>query len=220
MRKGIVQLPVLLILAIVALAGAYYVGTSAGKLPAINISLTPTSPDASLSGPPLPPEVPGTSPAPSPTTQASPTPKPKQVIKLKYNLPTGWKTIQDTTGTFEIGYDPQTFRASSGNLDITFAFIDYPGSLVIALRRYDGGSRHQFIYSQGISPQDKMENYYEKEYTINDWSCLVLYGQGFSASGTTWGMCALTNTKALFFGGTDERGTEQMLQTIKLLKTP
>ncbi len=48
MQRGFIQLPILLILAVVVLVGAYYVGTSAGKLPQINVNLTP----------PLPPEVP------------------------------------------------------------------------------------------------------------------------------------------------------------------
>lgn len=61
MQKGFIELPILAVLAVLALAGAYYVGTTAGKLPSINISLTPASPDASLGGPPLPPEVPSPS---------------------------------------------------------------------------------------------------------------------------------------------------------------
>ncbi len=58
MQRGFVQFPVIVILAVAVLVGAYYVGISASKLPRLSVSLTP----------PLPPEVPST-PSASPPSQ-------------------------------------------------------------------------------------------------------------------------------------------------------
>lgn len=229
MQKGFVGIPALILLAVLALTGAYYVGTSAGKLPSVNISLTP----------PLPPEVTApASPTPASKPASSPTPIPKsQAIKLTYSLPAGWKTVQDTTGTFEIGYDPNNselydytqFGSNQGksindlSIRLMRASRSHPVQgydFSVAIHPYDGGSRHKFIL--GNEQWDKLPEYHEKEYTYNGWSCLVLYGIYISQGPVANGMCAINSKQAFSIGNgiLDEKTVEQIIQTIKLLKTP
>ncbi len=155
---------------------------------------------------------------------ASPTANPAK--NLNYLLPTGWKTVQDKTGTFEIGYNPETdliFGPSSiNNLNVGLTKVgQYGGSSYnLTIKPYDGGSRHNFILGpSGIQEQDKMADYHEKNYTYNGWSCLVLYGISISQWPSTQGMCAIDSKQAFAFGmWKDEAATKQIIQTIKLLK--
>jgi hypothetical protein len=152
--------------------------------------------------------------------KVSPDPTPQ--TSLKYVLPSGWKTIGDTVQTLELGYDSNSFVAIAHDKNITLGYKDHPGSFGVSLFPYDGGSRHQFIYKQlGMTDpkKDQMSGYHEKNYVYNGWSCLVLYGLAYSASGTTWGMCAVSATQALFISGpAGESGTEALIQTVRMLK--
>lgn len=147
---------------------------------------------------------------------------------LTYNLPSGWKTIQDPTETFEVGYDPANTKDSG---DKSFAGIlllkmrptpadGYASSFSVSLKAYDGGARHQFIYKNvGQTPvkSDYMPGYNEKEYTYNNHSCLFLNGISISMYAINWGMCDVGNNQAfLIMAYSDDYLTT--LQTIKKLK--
>ncbi|MFH0863746.1 MAG: hypothetical protein V1858_01470 [Candidatus Gottesmanbacteria bacterium] len=157
------------------------------------------------------------------TVTVSPTPSIAK--KLTYSLPSGWKTVQDKSNTFEIGYNPETelvYEPSSIDLNIGLTKTGQYGgsSYYLAIKPYDGGSRHNFILGLGgIQEQDKMTGYHEINYTYNGWSCLVLYGVGISQWPSTEGMCVIDSKRAFAFGmWKDEAATEQIIQTIKLLK--
>lgn len=156
-------------------------------------------------------------PTPEPTTSAK---------RLSYFLPTDWIKVQDRTGTFEIGYNPQesVFNQGSISTDLNISLMkvgQYGGqSDSVSIKPYDGGSRHKFIFGTTVfQNQDKLPGYYEQNYTYNGWSCLVIYGVGISQWPTTQGMCAIDSTRAFAFSTWKvEVGTEQLIQTIKLLK--
>lgn len=168
-------------------------------------------------------------------TTISPTPEPTTAAKkLTYFLPSGWKTVQDTSGTFEVGYDPsmsQLFTGANGNsvsnlsVSVTLGgtWQNNPVKKVgynfsIAVKPYDGGSRHNFIL--GTSQWDKSADYHEKDYSYNGWNCLVLYGTFISQSDTNWGMCIIDTKRAFAFsaGTWTDQMMEQLISTIRLLK--
>lgn len=141
---------------------------------------------------------------------------------LAYRLPPEWKTAASTGSSFEIGYDPAKYTAVPTERGITFNYLSSPGSFSFQNTPYDGGSRHMFIYKQQgyrEAPVDeRMEGYHEQEYTVNGWKCLVLYRLSFSAAGTTWGMCPITSSQAIYFGGPESQAeTEAILASLKNL---
>ncbi len=158
-------------------------------------------------------------PSDQPVNQPPNIPPTSSVSVLTYNLPSGWQLVQDDSITFEVGYNPAIWRVSStNNSSITIGTTGTHYS--VSLLPYNGGSRHQFIYDTMhiTNPsENRTSGYHEANYTYNGWSCLVLYNFAFSASGTTWGMCAVDNTHAFFF---DSIQDEQIIRTVKLLKTP
>ena len=136
------------------------------------------------------------------------------------------KTAQDSSGTFEIGYDPtKSDKQLTENLrvEILTKWENNPArnvgyNFTIIIRPYDGGSRHSFIFPE---PRQgwKKSDYHEKEYIYNGQSCLVLYGTYVSQSNDTWGMCAISSKQAFSFSSNaDEKTVEQIIGTIKLLK--
>ncbi|MBI2310106.1 hypothetical protein HYU89_04390 [Candidatus Collierbacteria bacterium] len=205
-------------------AGGYFLGYKKGAQLSDNLKQSTSSPT-----------VPTNSQQPSniitPTTSQEPvnnSPQPTTSVTTKtlsYALPIGWKTIQDSTGAFEIGYDQNIYKPTQNNQSIMLAYTAHPGSNTIALVSYDGGSLHQAIYKQlGYDARavaiEKNKDYYEKEYSYSGWRCLVMYGLNYSASGNVWGICAVSSDKALFFSGLDTPlSTEQFIQTFKYLKS-
>ncbi len=154
-------------------------------------------------------------PSAAPTAAATKTQK-KVMI---YHLPDGWKTASDSSGSFEVGYDPNSNVPSSNNWEVE---MGQKGPLTmhhyISLKPYDGGSRHNFIYKQlnvTDPEQNKIPGYYESDFVYNGWSCLVLHGFGFSASGDIQGMCAIDSTRAFFFVSIP---SEDVVRTVRLLK--
>ena len=195
---------------VILLGGGYYLGT---KKVSLQQKVSEQNPIMLPS-----PTANNNKPSPSVILQQSTMSK-----KLAYSLPSSWKVSQDSSGTLQIGYNPELLVFHPVNAGVNFTYVANPGSFGISIRPYDGGSRHQFIYNQlnETNPQaDQTKDYHEKQYVYNGWSCLVFYGLTYSAGGTTWGMCAISSTQALFFGasGADEQSTEQAIQTIKLLK--
>lgn len=150
-------------------------------------------------------------------------------INLTYTLKSGWETITDTSNSLQVGYNPTTMQAAGykASISITTTSRFEPIRQItyanVRLGSYDGGSRHDFIYEQLNSiaesmKLDRMENYYEVEYNYDGKSCLVLYNQGFSAGGTTWGMCDISPTQAIFIESSQPQSqAEEIIQTIKAL---
>jgi hypothetical protein len=155
-------------------------------------------------------------PSTAPTAAATQT----QKKVMMYHLPDGWKTVSDTSGTFEVGYDPSQNTTEQRDQEIVLGKIGPTTGVIhiVSLRPYDGGSRHNFIYKQMNAPdpmQDRMPGYYESEFRYNGWSCLVLHGFSYSASGDIHGMCAVDSTRAFMFFGIP---SEDVVRTVRLLK--
>lgn len=174
-------------------------------------------------------------PSPSPTTTvtpsatisptSNPTSTPTRNIKtLKYSLPTGWKTIENSSGKFEVGYDPSTMKTEP--LD-SAVYLSKPKTtpgtwqfMMVKLLPYSGGSRHQFIYDGlGEKPQaqDLGPNYREVEYLYNNRSCLFLLGISISQYPQTWGMCDAGGGEAFLIWSYSETAYEEVVQTIRQL---
>lgn len=232
MQKG--QAPILILFGIVIIigiaAGAYYLGKSqTSRTTPIPASSPTFSPSLTSNPTPIPSSRPLPSVSPTPTKQAESSLNAK---KIAYNLPTGWQTAKNQNQDFEVGFNPQTMRinpiASSTQVWIEVQrpqpLQGYTTYAIISLRPYDGGSRHNFIYQQlGYTAQtalrERTSYYNEVSYTYNNWSCLILFGLGFSAQGTTWGMCPTNSTQALFIQGpSTQLETEEFIKTIKWLK--
>lgn len=203
--KGKTPLSILAILGLIV--GAYLLGALKNTFP------TPIAPISTITP---------TSPTPSP--KATPTPAPAK--KLTYKLPAGWKTVADSSGTFEVGYDPEKYKitgsGSTENLQVTISSVNqFQGYYFVALAPYDGGSRHKFILGNTVlQAQDKPEGYHEKSYTYNGQSCLVLYGVSISQWPAVEGMCAAGGTRAFRFGimENNDAAVEKIISTIRLLR--
>lgn len=228
MQKGFAPILILIgILVIMAVAsGAYYFGKSQTPKPQIQnpVVVSPT---------PQPTIVPSSIPATSlaPTTKPTDSNKTTADKVLFYQLPAGWQTAKNQNQDFEVGFNPQTMRiyptVSSNQVWIEIQrpqpLQGYATYTIVTLVPYDGGSRHNFIYKQlGYTTQtalsERTSYYNEVSYTYNNWSCLILFGLGFSAQGTTWGMCPVNSTQALFIQGPAQVETEEFIKTIKWLK--
>lgn len=148
----------------------------------------------------------------------------KGTSSLYYQLPSGWKTIRDETGAFEIGYDSEKTTTSltygPGAISIFINGTVGGAAMAVYLKDYDGGSRHAFIFTQmGIPPTkgDAPEKYKEVEYVYNGKSCLFLENLYYSQSPTIWGMCDVGNGKAILMTASipDYKTT---LQTVNIIK--
>jgi hypothetical protein len=161
---------------------------------------------------------------PSPTQQSVPS------KTLNYSVPSGWKTVQDSTGSFTVSYNPTTSKVDTNNTGGIFFLRQRPdpslgnfGCETVNLYTYDGGSRHQFIYKYlGETPtkESLFIDYKETEYLYNGKSCLVLNGISISQFNSVWGMCDTGNGKAFLFTSCDRDNTnyEKVMQTIQVLK--
>lgn len=158
----------------------------------------------------------------------SPTPTSIPAKKLNYNLPSGWKTVKDPTGNFEIGYDPNyatpTYPPPPEDKEISFGLVNTTCLstcyYIVSIGSYDGGSRHQTIYNQlGINDpaSSQSKDYHEDNFSYNGWNCLVMYGLSFSAYFDTWGICPISSSQAIYLDG-EPPNWGQIIQTIKLLK--
>ena len=160
----------------------------------------------------------------------SPTSSSKQ---LTYALPSGWKTARDKKNTIEIGYNPQTNEPSidysPNGIAATGKWGSNPtrklaGNFTSGIGSYDGGSKHTNLF-KGLSAEElktgnwKAPDYFEKEYTYNNWPCLVVFGFYVSQWPVTQGMCVISNSKAVYFSAdTKNPGeVETFMQTIKIL---
>jgi hypothetical protein len=149
---------------------------------------------------------------------------------LYYSVPTGWKTVQDSTDTFAISFDPVTSKVDANNTNGLLLLrqrpnpsLGYYGCESVNLYPYDGGSRHLFINKYlGETPtkSELFSDYKETEYLYNGKSCLVLNGISISQFNGVWGMCDTGSGKAFLFTSCDRDSAnyEKVLQTIQLVK--
>lgn len=145
--------------------------------------------------------------------------------KLTYFLPSGWKTVQSSNRSFEVGYDPDTTRADVNSyvqdgISLFKENFTNAAYFTVRLMSYSGGSRHQFLYNYlGEKPakEDLMPNYHEAEYLYDGKSCLFLVGISISQFPTTFGMCGAGGGKAFLITSFDNENYEEPLRTIKPL---
>jgi len=157
---------------------------------------------------------------------ATPTPKPVKV--LSYNVPAGWQTVRDVTGAFEVGFNPADTKSETLSERSIYLYklrpdpkYGYASFMSVRLLPYNGGSRHQFIYSQigeKPRPDDLTPQYKEVEYVYNNHSCLFLVGISISQFPTVWGMCDAGNHQAFLITSYDPENFETTVSTIKVLK--
>ena len=162
-------------------------------------------------------------------------------VKLSYHLPDGWETVQDTSETLEIGYDPNISESSTSYITGGVAAVGkwesnptrkISGNYTAVVGMYDGGSRHTNLLSGhlGLSEAElnsgiwKYPNYYfEREYLYNGWPCLVIFGFSSSQTPGVQGICPIGSTRAIFISSdstfsdkeADLTKFERYLQTIR-----
>lgn len=166
------------------------------------------------------------------TTKATTT----QKTTLKYSLPAGWKTARDQANTIEIGYNPQTNDPSvtyfPGGVAATGKWEMNPPKRIgenftAKVGEYDGGSRHTNLYKWlGLTAKElrsgewKAPGFLEKEYSYNNWPCLVFVGFSVSQLSVTQGICPINTLKAIYFS-VDSRDLEEVetfMQAIRVLQ--
>jgi len=143
--------------------------------------------------------------------------------KISYSVPTGWITTTDSSNFFQLSYDTTKLKTCYPDQKGIFLCAQYGSYISSSILPYDGGSKHQFIYSNGLGTPRKDElwsDYREQEYNFDGKSCLFLNGITISQYPTVWGMCALDNTRAVLFTSYDrtESVYEAILKTFKAIK--
>ena len=160
----------------------------------------------------------------TPTIPVPPTssPRPSSIITLKYFLPSGWSEVKLDNSLVSIGYDPAIYLISqndSNGLIIQDNSKKYYADIIVTEKKYDGGSRHVLLSKiiGGDLVSDRLSNYHEKEFKIGNSTCLFLIGFQPSQSLPTWGVCPISNTKAILINihSTDDAVIEKILKTVK-----
>lgn len=159
-------------------------------------------------------------------TLPTPTKAINNVKKLTYSSQNGWVTSTDSSNTFQLSYDPTKLRTCYPEQGGIFLCAEFGSYLHARVLPYDGGSRHQFIYSNinimGGAPKrgDLMPDYHEQEYSLDGKSCLFLNGISFSQYPSVWGMCVIDSKLALLITPYDrsESAYEAILKSFVLLR--
>lgn len=146
-----------------------------------------------------------------------------KIKKLSYSVPTGWATSTDTTNTFQFSYDATKLKPCYLDQKGISLCEQYGNFMSSSILPYDNGSRHQFIYNNGLGTPRKDElfsDYREQEYDLDGKTCLFLNGIAISQYHTVWGMCVIDETRAMLFTSGDraEEAYEEILKTFKLIK--
>jgi len=142
--------------------------------------------------------------------------------KINYSVPTSWTTTTDSSNTFQLSYDAVKLKTCYPDQKGISLCAQYGSYFSATILPYDGGSRHQFIYKNGLGTPKKDEllsDYYEQEYNFDGKSCLFLNGINISQYPTVWGMCVVDNTRAVLFTSHDpvESAYEAILKTFKII---
>jgi len=146
---------------------------------------------------------------------------------IKYFLPDGWDTYVHPTGLFSVGYNPTSqspmlydddnLWITTKNLNSNKYYSPYSSSIFLRVASYNGGSRHSFIEKMIGGPigYNKLDSYYEENYSIDGKNCLVVHGVQISQGPTVHGMCAINSQKALFFSTYNYGDISRHLETLK-----
>jgi hypothetical protein len=206
--------------------GGYYYGKQS---PVVNFEDKQPTVDVS----PQPTQIEQVAPAPSIITVVDPSSTPKPSKKLTYSLPANWKTLIDTNGRLDVGYDSARYEASAGanRVDLSGKSVGTGSEFRrlgwnknFYLTPYNGGSRHTDLYKilgvTSTSDWKSPEYYSEREYSYNGWSCLVINGVVISQFPVAWGYCPISSNEALVlaFDGYDWSEIEQQIMAVRLLK--
>lgn len=145
------------------------------------------------------------------------------VKKIGYSVPNGWVTSTDTTNSFQLSHDATKLKTCYPDQKGISLCAQYGSYISSSILPYDGGSRHQFIYNNGLDTPRKDElwsDYREQEYDLDGKSCLFLNGITISQYPAVWGMCAIDNSRAVLFTSYDraESAYEAILKTFKVIK--
>jgi|GEM_PF-2730757 len=143
--------------------------------------------------------------------------------KISYTVPSGWATATDTSNSYQLSYDAPKLKTCYPDQKGISLCAQYGSYFSASILPYDGSSRHQFIYKNGLGTPRKDElwsNYREQEYNFDGKSCLFLNGITISQYPVVWGMCAIDNTRAVLFTSYDrtESAYEAILKTFKVIK--
>jgi hypothetical protein len=156
---------------------------------------------------------------------------------LPYLLPSGWKTVVSRDGRLEVGFDPTknqllSEEATRSGVSFTGIWSTDPGQVrnlgyrySFTIKPYDGGSRHNFLYRElsfkpfGTNYDDTPNDNFEREYLVQGWPCLVMFGIDVSQWTQVWGVCPISSNEAISFNmDGDETVVEKVLRTVKLLR--
>ncbi len=199
----------------------FYLGRISVTFKALDQSPTPTEPIAVST---VIPTVPIPTKA-NITNTISPAPTP--FSQIKYSLPNGWDIYVHPTGLFSIGYNPTSqsprlydddnLWITTKNLNNSKYYSPHDSSLFFRVASYNGGSRHSFLEKMIGGPigYNKLDSYYEENYTIDGKSCLIVHGVQISQGPTIHGMCAISSQKALFFSTYNYADISRHLETLK-----
>jgi hypothetical protein len=217
-----------MVIAIVFGYGGYYYGKQSSV-----VKFEDRQPTAKVS--PQPTHVEQITTEPLVTTIVKPSSTPKPSKKLTYSLPANWKTLTDTNGRLDVGYDSTKYDASAkiNQVDLSGRWVGTQGPDLhrlggnknFYLTTYNGGSRHTELYKilgvTSVSSDWKSPKYYlEKEYSYNGWNCLVINGVDISQYPVAWGYCPISNNEALVlaFDDYDWSEIEQQIMAVRFLK--
>lgn len=155
--------------------------------------------------------------------KSTPSPTETNIKRLSYSVPTGWVTTTDTTNTFQFSYDATKLKPCYLDQKGISLCEQYGNFMSSSILPYDNGSRHQFIYNNGLGTPRKDElfsDYREQEYILDGKTCLFLNGIAISQFHTVWGMCVIDDTRALLYtsGDSTEEAYEGVLKTFNLIK--
>ena len=225
--------PILIIVALLVfgggIGGAYFLGTQT-KAPLPSPSLTPSQSPSSI---PTPTSTPSQAPVPSvsPSPQvsvinahviATPPPVVKTELKitstvLNYALPSGWKTLNSSNNSFQVGYDPNLYDGEQTAVSVDNVNLERDkvccSNFYVNIKPYNGGSRHSFLGTYDKTPQT-----YEKDYYVNGRNGLVIYNI-VSSSASAIGMVNIDGKRAFYltFYGSDQAYIEKVLASLKVL---
>lgn len=147
----------------------------------------------------------------------TPTGSSLDVKTLTYNLPSGWDIITEQNNIFQIGYDPNLYKASLSTSGIDLNSKSCCSSFFINIIDYDGSSNPQFVLKNLGAV--KTAKTYERNYIINGKIALIIFNLDISGS-STGGMIDINGKKAIVISSQagDQRLVDQILSTFKFIK--
>lgn len=144
------------------------------------------------------------------------TPTSTQVKKLSYTIPSSWQTTSDQSNSFQVSYDPNTYKVLPYDSRIDLSSNTCCSSIFIKLLPYDGGSRHQFISTNIVGVENKPTTQ-EINYQINSKPGLFLYDIDYSGTNSVGMIVANSNQAWLIESQSSNINLiESIISTLKL----